>query len=64
MSIKEIIIKYYKEGKTVEKLAEEYEDILCMAEGFICDYPENCNKDGGYCKECWLNKIKEIIKDS
>lgn len=63
MNIKEIIIKDYKEGKTVEKLAEEYEDILCMAEEFTCDYPKNCNEDGGYCKECWLNKIREIIKE-
>lgn len=62
MSIKDKIIKEYDEGKAVEKLANEYSDMSCMAEEFYEDFPDKCNENGDYCEECWLNKIKEIIE--
>lgn len=63
MSVKDMILKEYKEGKTIEELAEKYRNMSCMAEEFMCDYPLMCSNTGDYCKDCWVNKVIEITKE-
>ncbi|GEQ22745.1 hypothetical protein CBU02nite_32510 [Clostridium butyricum] len=60
--IKEII-KQYNEGKSIEELSDMYCNSWCMAEEIHCAYPNECVGDE-YCKECWANKIKEIVSEN
>lgn len=59
----EEIIKYYTEGKAIEEIANKYCNSWCMAEEWSCSYPSKCIGEE-YCKECWMNKIREIIEKS
>lgn len=56
----EEIIKQYNEGKSIEELSDIYCNSFCVAEELHCAYSNEC-VGNEYCKECWMNKINEIV---
>lgn len=59
----EIMELMVKEQPSREEMAEIFVEDRCMAEEFKEEFPSKCNEDGGYCYDCWKERIDKFIDE-
>lgn len=52
-----------KEQLSRDEIVETVSEYRCMAQEFNEKYPPQCGEDGGYCEDCWKERIDKFIDD-